>query len=260
MRDLLSDPDFPNRQARKHDASDQVDAFRRLAQVFAESPDLILQELVEVAVKFCGAESAGISLLEEVDGKGTLHFRWIAVAGSFSQFVNGTAPRFFSPCGITLNASRPQLYRVTQPYYDFLGIQADAINDGILIPWQTGAFRGTIWAVSHGSRDTFDLGDFRLLSSLADFAAVAVRHQAQQQAIREQQEAEALKAAINRLAHEINNPLQSLTNFLHLASRHDENGEYLDQATEQLERISALVADLLSVKTVAGTPRGLAKK
>ena len=101
-------------------------------------------------MRCCGAESAGISL-EEPSETGEPTFRWIAIAGSFERYLGARTPRFYSPCGTCLDCRRPQLYRVTKPYYDFLGVMADPILDGMLIPWETETFRGTIWAVSLSS-------------------------------------------------------------------------------------------------------------
>jgi hypothetical protein len=176
--DLLEDPDFANRPRRAKDATVQIGAFRRIADAFERDVEFVAQQLVNVAVECCGAESSGVSL-EEGDDAGNLRFRWIAIAGTFSHFLNGTTPRFFSPCGTTLGRGRPQLYTVTKEYYDFLNIEALPITDGILIPWETGFHRGTLWAVCHGPKPVFDFDDYRLLDVLSSFAAVAVRAQYQ---------------------------------------------------------------------------------
>jgi DNA-binding CsgD family transcriptional regulator len=175
LRDLLADPEFPLRKKRTRKGSCTADAYRTVARVFADKPDVILQHLVDAATTFCPADSAGISL-EVGHDKEERKFRWIAISGSFASFVGGTTPRFFSPCGTTLDRGRAQLYRVSKPYYDHLGIKADPITDGILIPWQAGEVRGTVWAVSHRDREAFDIEDFKLIEGLADFAAIAVEN------------------------------------------------------------------------------------
>lgn len=175
IRDLLADPEFPLRNKRPRQGSCTADAYRTVARVFGENPEVILQHVVDAATTFCGADSAGISL-EESDEKAPRRFRWIAISGSFASFVGGTTPRFFSPCGTTLDRGRAQLYRVSKPYYDFLGIKADPITDGILVPWLAGEARGTIWAVSHSYREAFDIEDFKLIEGLADFASIAVEN------------------------------------------------------------------------------------
>ena len=176
LRDLLEDAEFPFRKKRVRKDIYVTEAYRTLARVFAESPEAIFQNLVKAATTFCGADSAGISLEEGNCGDGEPKFRWIAVSGTFAPFLNGTTPRFFSPCGTTLNRGRAQLYRVNTAYYDYLGIKADPITDGILIPWQTSGMRGTIWAVSHRHREAFDIEDFKLIDGLADFAAIAIEN------------------------------------------------------------------------------------
>ena len=177
LRDLLDDPEFVTRTGKKRDYHQPFDALRRLTQVFAERPQDVLQELVNVAVSCCGADSAGISL-EEANEAGEPTFRWIAIAGSFEQYLGARTPRFFSPCGTCLERGRAQLYRVTKPYYDFLGVTAEPITDGMLIPWETDGFRGTIWAVAHSSERAFEPQDYELLRSLADFVGIILRQQA----------------------------------------------------------------------------------
>ena len=177
LHDLLGDPEFISRTGRKRDYQQPFEALRRLTRMFAERPQDVLQELVNAAVNCCGADSAGISLAEPNES-GESTFRWIAVSGSFEFHLGRRTPRFFSPCGTCLDRGRPQLYRVTKPYYDFLGITAEPITDGMLIPWEVDGIRGTIWAVSHSSRQAFGLQDYEMLCSLADFVGVILRQQA----------------------------------------------------------------------------------
>jgi signal transduction histidine kinase len=247
LLDLLSDPAFPQRPAAERDPGREGFALRRLAQLFADSPNALLQELVDLAVRYCGADSAGISL-EEPDACGELHFRWVAVAGSFARYLNATTPRFYSPCGTCLSSGRPQIYTVSQPYYDFLGVAADPILDGLLIPWSNEQMRGTIWAVSHASPQAFNIGDYELLDSLAGFVSIALHYQALQRTSQEQEILAARSSRSHELAHAINNPLQALVNTVHLARCGGPDvSAYLDQATHELARLSALVADLLKM-------------
>jgi PAS domain S-box-containing protein len=176
LRDLLADAAFRGRPKRPRDPSRSETAFKQLSKLLATDEKSVLQELVDGAVRFCGADSAGISLEEPETGT----FRWVAVAGSFAPYLGGRTPRNFSPCGTCLDAARPQLYRVSEPYYDFLGVTAKPIIDGILIPWSNEHLKGTIWAVSHSSFEAFDADDYEFLKSLSDFASVILRQQAHQ--------------------------------------------------------------------------------
>jgi GAF domain len=250
LRDLLDDVSFLGREKPPRSPARVSRALRTIAQVFAETPEVVLQKLVDVAVEFCGADSAGISL-EEADEAGAPTFRWVAIAGSFTQYLNGRTPRFFSPCGTCLNTGRPQLYRVTKPYYDYLGVVAEPITDGMLIPWQSEDVRGTVWAVSHCSDEAFDLEDYRLLRSVADFALIAIRHQHNERALRRLESQKAADTMANRLAHRINNPLQCLTNSLYLASQGRENTqEHVQQAIADLQTLTDLVAKLLDLQAI----------
>jgi hypothetical protein len=248
LRDLLKDGEFPRRLKPGRHPREESDALRRLARVFAERPAIVLQELVNIAVEVCGADSAGVSL-EEIDDSGNMSFRWIAIAGSFTKYLNGRTPRFYSPCGTCLSTGRAQLYRVTKPYYDYLGVVAEPITDGMLIPWVNDCMRGTIWAVSHDSSEAFDSEDYALLSSLADFASIAVRHQFQETALRTRETNAASAAKANQLAHQINNPLQSLTNTIFLACKGGADAQtYAEQALEEICSLSKLVTQLITQK------------
>jgi len=241
LRDLLTAEDFRQRKAKRPENRESI-ALRRLSRIFAAEPETVLQALVDTAVEFCGADSAGISLEEPENAS----FRWIVVAGSFSRYLNGRTPRNYSPCGTCLDKGRAQLYKVTKPYYDFLGVEAKPILDGLLIPWSNEFLSGTLWAVSHQSDDTFSFDDYALLSNLADFASIILRHQHQERLLHQAERARGVAEMADRLAHRINNPLQSLTNTLYLARRGEGNvEELLTQAECDLKRLSEQVAKLL---------------
>ncbi|SEF59382.1 hypothetical protein SAMN05421819_0525 [Bryocella elongata] len=252
MRDLLTDDSFRARPRRVREGNRESIALRRLSRSFAEQPDSVLQELVNTAVEFCGADGAGISL-EEPERRS---FRWVVVAGSLSRYLDDRASRHVSPLGSLIESSRPQLFRVSKPEIDHLGVMGRPVTDGVLIPWATTALKGTLWAVSHTSETAFDEEDYALLSSLADFASIIVRYQHHQRLLHESGKAIAVAEMAHRLAHRINNPLQSLTNTLFLARSDAANApKYLEQAEADLARLSAQVATLLEVSTAAARPK-----
>ena len=247
--DIYSDPKFAARRVHARDASMQMDGMQLIAHAFVENPETILQELVNAAVKLCGADSAGISI-EKADRTDESFYHWVATAGSYSGFMNAVLPRYPSACGVCLERGRPQLFRVGKRFFDLMGIEAPLVTDGILLPWQMDETRGTIFIMAHGRDEAFDLGDCRMMEALADFAAMGVRQQNQQKQLVLQTKAAAAAAMANELAHKINNPLQSLTNILYLAST-SESGQGSaavgKQAMGHLEKLSALVRELLSL-------------
>jgi hypothetical protein len=254
--DLLSDPAFMARRLHNRDVPMQMEGMQRLAHAFVENPDTILQELVNAAIDLCGADSAGISIVQE-QATDAEFYRWVAAAGQYAHFLNATLPRYPSACGICLERGKPQLFRVSQPFFDTLGVLAPVATDGILIPWQVQETRGTIWIVAHGRLEAFDSDDCRMMQVLANFAAMGIRQQRQQKLLMRIAGVTAASAMANELAHRINNPLQSLTNQVYLAA----NGETKSDAkslaqdlTGDLNRLSVLVAKLLELPAKAPRP------
>lgn len=89
-----------------------------------------------------------------------------------------------------------------------------------------------------------------MMQILADFAAMGVRQQRQQETLLRQASEAAAASMANDLAHKINNPLQSLANVLYRAAE-GYNGEQAkaigQQASDDLEKLSALVSKLLAL-------------
>lgn len=221
----------------------------RIAQAFVESPETILQELVNAGVALCGADSAGISI-EKEDRTDDQFYHWVATAGQYSPFLDAVLPRYPSACGVCLQRGRPQIFRVGQRFFDIMGITAPLVTDGILLPWEADGTRGTIFIMAHGRAEAFDEEDCRTMQILAKFASMAIRQQKQQKVIVAQASAAAAAAMANDLAHKINNPLQCLTNVLFLASEgnHGEDGKMVArEASEDLEKLSNLVKMLLAL-------------
>jgi signal transduction histidine kinase len=200
-------------------------------------------------VDLCGADSAGISLETEEKSDGS-YYHWVATAGQYNGFMNAVLPRYPSACGICLERGKPQLFRVRQRFFDIMGINAPLVTDGILLPWQVEDTRGTIFIMAHGRTAAFDKDDGQMMRVLADFAAMAVRHQRQQRALLQQTKAAAAAAMANRLAHQINNPLQGLVNLAYLAAegKSDHTTKTLGQElTTELRLLSTLVTESLDV-------------
>ena len=125
------------------------------------------------------------------------------------------------------------------------------MTDGILFPWQVEDMRGTLWVVAHGETEAFDKHDYSTVQGMADLAAIAVRHQQQQKKKSvSQANAAAVAAMANELAYQINNPLQSITNILFLATtgHYGQDGRIVaESAAPDLEKLSILVKKLLAL-------------
>ena len=244
--DLLSDPAFARRQLHLRDVAAHVEGMNRLARAFAETPATLLQELATAAVELCGADSAGISLEQKESTDGNF-WHWVATAGQYSGFKDAKLPRHPSACGLTLERGRPQIFRVTQQFFDRMGVQAPVVTDGILLPWQVEETRGTIWIMAHGRTEAFDRADCKMMQVLANFAATGVRLQRQQKLLMDQARNASAAAMANNLAHQINNPLQGLMQTVFLLTRGGaETSVFAQQAMGDLARLSDLVKRLLS--------------
>jgi signal transduction histidine kinase len=249
--DLQSDSLFAARRLHTRDVASQIEGMRRLARAFVDHPDTILQELVNAAVDLCGADSAGISI-EQDERTDANYYQWVATAGQYQQFLHATLPRSPSACSVCLERGQAQIFRVSQQFFDLMGIEAPTVTDGILLPWEVDGTRGTLWIMAHGRTEAFDSEDSRMMQVLADFAAMGVRQQRQQKLLVDQARATAAAAMANDLAHKINNPLQSLTNLIFLATGDEYSGDAKSLAmglSEHIKRLTVLTERLLALPT-----------
>src|ERR1700677_4857775 len=172
--DLRTDAVFAMRSLHSRDIGIQMAGLQRLSRALLERPETVLQELVSAAVDLCGADSAGISI-EKENGSDEEFYHWIATAGGYSGFLNAILPRYPSACGVCLELGRPQLFRVSQRFFEILGVVAPVVTDGLLLPWQVDGTRGTIFIMAHERDQAFDADDLRMMQMLADFAAMGFR-------------------------------------------------------------------------------------
>jgi nitrogen-specific signal transduction histidine kinase len=112
--------------------------------------------------------------------------------------------------------------------------------------------------MTHGRTEAFDANDARLMTMLADFAAMGYRQQNQHARLIAQERAAAAAQMANRLAHEINNPLQSMTNATYLVEEGiaDQDPKMLGrELSKDIRRLSGLVKELLSLPFETSRPR-----
>lgn len=145
---------------------------RELQRALAGSPRALLQRLAEVALELCAAHSAGVSLLEEADGRRV--FRWHAVAGRWAELVWSTLPRDGSPCGTVLDRRAALLMIDPERHFAPLGQLSPPVVEALLVPFGPEAAPvGTVWVISHEAGRRFDREDRRIVTALTRFAADA---------------------------------------------------------------------------------------
>src|SRR5262245_49674914 len=81
LDDVLITAELAHRPARTPNYETENLALTALVEAMTDSPQTILQKLVETARDLCRADSAGISILEMGGSAGL--FRWHAIAGQF---------------------------------------------------------------------------------------------------------------------------------------------------------------------------------
>ncbi len=129
-----------------------------------------MQKLAETALTLCGAQSAGISLLE-ADGK---RFYWPAIAGQWAQHVGGGTPREFGPCGTVLDNNTALLFSHPERDFDYFAPVTPLVEEALLMPFYiNGNAVGTVWIVTHDQGRRFQTEDLRLMTDLGTFAASA---------------------------------------------------------------------------------------
>jgi GAF domain-containing protein len=143
-----------------------------LAEEMARAPAAIFDRLVEAVLKLTRAQSAGVSLLSQRQGK----FVWPAVAGDWSAHAWSGTPRDFGPCGTVLDRDQALYFARPQRYFHYLADVSPSVEEGLLVPFHIdGKAMGTIWAVAHDADRQFDSEDERLLVGLSGFTSAAYR-------------------------------------------------------------------------------------
>lgn len=172
LKSVLANDEFVRRPLRRPDYDSDSTALSDLAQELATSPARVLQKLTDTALQLCDAQSAGISLLEEENGRKI--FRWHAVSGRWASYLWATMPREFSPCGTVLDLAATQLMIRPERHFTPIKQMSPQISEVLLIPFRvSGEIVGTLWVIAHDDSRKFDLEDRRVVSNLAAFAAKA---------------------------------------------------------------------------------------
>lgn len=214
IADITITPDLWARPARAADLKAETAAIRRLADAMATDPSRVFQLCVDLALELCRADTSGVSVRERTDA-GEDVFRWIAIAGAMRQHLHGTTPRYFSPCGITVDTGMPLLMRRPELVYRYLDVGLP-IHDALLIPLGEKGSRleATIWIVAHDPARKFDGEDARVMQRIAIFTATALQ---MAQVVEEARaEVSEQKVLFQELDHRVKNTLQMTSSLLRL--------------------------------------------
>jgi PAS domain S-box-containing protein len=170
LQSVLSTAELSKRPSRAPDYAAESRALIALAEQLTTSPAGILQKLVETALTLCGAQSAGISLLE-ADGK---RFHWPAIAGQWAEHLGGGTPREYGPCGTVLDNNAALLFSHPERDFDYFAPVVPLVEEALLMPFYiNGNAVGTVWIIAHDTSRCFESEDLRIMTDLGTFAASA---------------------------------------------------------------------------------------
>ncbi len=253
---LVTPEELHRRPSRMPDYQLENRALTRFAQALADAPHAVLQILVETSLELCRGESAGISILER-----GVFFRWHAVAGAWSGFVDAGMPRSASPCGTVLDRDSPLLFANPGLHFPDMANVDPLAAEALLVPFRVhGVPVGTVWVVTHSPGRTFEREDERLLTNVSSLAAAAYQTHITLAALRESEHA--LREADRRkdqflatLSHELRSPLAPLSNLIDILQLKDTadsgNAPVFEIMERQVTHIVRLVDDLLELSRIA---------
>ncbi|MCI0150326.1 response regulator [Paraburkholderia sediminicola] len=254
------------RPQRAPDFAAENNALHRLAQALTSSDGAVLQTLADMALNLCGADSAGIGLLER-GADGATALRWSALAGHGTALAGTVSTVEDSPSGIALELGAAQLFSFPRRHFAHLErLSPKAVEELVVpIPGETKPW-GTLWVMSHDEQHWFDSEHRRILTSLANFTCAALTiAQAKADAEARATEAEAARNAVTLaearkddfialLSHELRNPLgpidSAMTAARKLAADNPDILSALGIADRQMRILKRLVGDLLDASRI----------
>jgi signal transduction histidine kinase/ActR/RegA family two-component response regulator len=174
LEEVIATAELERRPTRAPDFESESRALVGLMRALREADTNVLQKLADTALRLCGAQSAGVSIEEEEEGRRV--FRWHGAAGRWASLRGRTIPRDSSPCGTVLERNTPVLMKRPARFFTMPCADSLPVTETLLVPFTAdGVTVGTVWLGSHDEGRRFDREDLRLLTSLSECASLAYR-------------------------------------------------------------------------------------
>lgn len=158
------------------DLAAEASAMRSLTGLVADNPPDGIARFLDIARDLCNAGSAGLSVLTDgPDGRRV--FFWDALSGAYADYVGGTTPADFSPCGLCLEVGRTILLDRPSRVFTYLDAAEPPIVEGMIVPLYDAnkVPLGTLWIVSHDETRRFDGETARRMEQFAGLMVLAIR-------------------------------------------------------------------------------------
>ncbi|WP_245306100.1 HWE histidine kinase domain-containing protein [Bradyrhizobium sp. LTSP849] len=227
-------------------------AIQDIADRMSDQPKQILPQLVKLAMEISGAESAGISILEQDKEL----FRWFGLAGVLAAFEGATTPRNDSPCGVCLDFDGPILMDRPERVYAWIADANITVPEVLLVPLRvkgSGAI-GTLWLVAK-EPGYFDLGHVQATTELAAFAGVALRMIQTEERLN--QSLHAQEVLTREMSHRVKNLFALTASMIRMSNRTSSSqAELADKLTGRVLALADANA-LVRRQFGAGAPDGV---
>jgi signal transduction histidine kinase len=150
-------------------------ALRKLARVMAETPERLVDTLLNIALELCDAGSAGLTVMETLSS-GDEVFRWTNMVGAMSPYLGRVTPKEQSASYITIERNCPQLFLYPGRYFPYAKKIQPTVVEALVLPVRMGNEKHrVIWIVTHVPNVHFDAEDVRIMTALADFTSSGLR-------------------------------------------------------------------------------------
>jgi two-component sensor histidine kinase len=153
-------------------------AWRQLAGALAADPSTALSCALDMALAFCHAGTAGLSLLKTDAANGTI-VRWELVHGALAPYEGLDTPVGSSPCGLCLDAGATILVSRPAKAFAWLEDTRPSILEELIAPLRDsqGGVEGTLWIAHHDRRSRCSADDVRIMEQLAQQIVLTLRLQ-----------------------------------------------------------------------------------
>jgi hypothetical protein len=165
LSEVIITPQILERQARPY-THEFDDVYQNLLNQVEAGDDAAMQAICDAALKYCHAESAGLSLLDYVNDKPV--FNWVVGSGETVAMVGKIfSPRDNTPCGTTLEMYSYQVFRHPERHYRWVKENGFVVPEMIVVPIYKSDMQsvGTFWLM-HAEGNHFDKEDIRIISML----------------------------------------------------------------------------------------------